>query len=411
MRMRLKWNDSLLIALRVSIVSVFVLACFSPSAFGQKEKKDLPPRAISVSPEYTGVVVPQGDAVSIDLIVSNNGRKDENIDLAVTSIPKGWKARLKTYDFGVTGVHLKSDTKKNLTLRAEPPRDVATGNYTFDIQGQTEDRKLTSTGRVIIKVEEKKAEKKQEGVNIVTSYPVLTGPTDAKFEFSLEVENKTDADSIFNVSAQGPENWNINFKPAYEDKFISSLRLKAGQSQTLAVEVKPNPWSKPGQYAMLVKVNSPKAEGQVALTVILTGTYKLDAGTANGLLSLSAVRGEKSILSFFVKNGGSAPLDNVRFLSFQPENWKVKFTPEAMDVVAPQEVKQVEVSITPPAQALVGDYSVGLRTESGNPPKVDKTIELRVSVTASAAWGWIGIGLIVFVMGGLVFVFTRLGRR
>ncbi|MCJ7684894.1 MAG: hypothetical protein MUO68_11445, partial [Desulfobacteraceae bacterium] len=62
-------------------------------------------------------------------------------------------------------------------------------------------------------------------------------------------------------------------------------------------------------------------------------------------------------------------------------------------------------------QALVGDYSVGLRVESGTPPKADKTIEMRVSVTASAAWGWIGIGLIVFVMAGLVFLFTRLGRR
>ena len=74
-------------------------------------------------------------------------------------------------------------------------------------------------------------------------------------------------------------------------------------------------------------------------------------------------------------------------------------------------MKQVEVTITPADQALVGDYSVGLRVESGTPPKADKTIEMRISVTASAAWGWIGIGLIVFVMAGLVFLFSRLGRR
>ncbi|HEJ83177.1 MAG TPA: hypothetical protein ENO25_01290, partial [Desulfobacteraceae bacterium] len=110
-------------------------------------------------------------------------------------------------------------------------------------------------------------------------------------------------------------------------------------------------------------------------------------------------------------NTGSAPLNNVRFISFQPENWKVTFAPEAIDTLAPQELKQVEVSITPAGQALVGDYSVGLRVESGSPPKADKTIEMRVSVTASAAWGWIGVGLIVFVMAGLVFLFTRLGRR
>ncbi len=409
--MRLKGNNSILIGLRVSIASVLMLICLCPFAYGQKEKKDLPPRAISVSPEYTGVVVPQGEDVNIDLIVSNDGREDEDIDLTVTLIPKGWKAWVKTYNFGVTGVHLNSDTKKSLILRAQPDKDVAPGDYTFEIKGQTRDRKLTSTSQVIIKVEEKKDGKRPEGVNIITSYPVLTGPTDAKFEFSVEVENKSDKDGIFNLVAQGPENWDINFKPAYEDKFISSLRLKAGQSQTMAVEVRPNPWARPGQYPILVKISSPKAEGQVALTVMLTGTFKLEAGTANGLLSLSAIRGEQANISFYVKNNGSAPLAEVKFISFQPENWKVKFNPDTIEMLAPQELKQVEVSITPAGQALVGDYSVGLRVESGTPPKADKTIEMRVSVTASAAWGWIGIGLIVFVMAGLVFLFSRLGRR
>jgi uncharacterized membrane protein len=408
--MRLKRNHSPRVV-KSFMAALFVLTLFSASAFGETQKRDLPPRAISVSPEYTGVVIPQGNDVSIDLMVSNRGQKDENLDLQLTSVPDGWKAWIKTYDFGVTGVHLKSDSQKNLTLRAEPGKDAGPGNYTVVIQGQTEDRQLTSTGQVIITVEEKKEKKRPEGVHIVTSYPVLTGPTDVKFEFSVEVENKSDKEGIFNLAAQAPENWTVNFKPAYEDKFISSLRLKAGQSQTMAVEVTPNRWAAPGEYPVGVKISSPEAEGQVALTVVLTGTFKLEAGTATGLLSLPAVRGEASLLSFYVKNTGSAPLNNVRFLSFQPENWKVSFVPESIDTLAPQELKQVEVSIAPAGQALVGDYSVGLRVESGSPPRADKTIEMRVSVTASAAWGWIGIGLIVFVMAGLVFLFVRLGRR
>jgi len=396
---------------RCFTAALFVLTLISASAYGEDPKKDLPPRAIFVSPEYTGVVVSEGDGVNIDLVVSNKGRNDENLDLQLITIPDKWKAWIKTYDFGVTGVHLKSDSEKNLTLRAEPGKDVGPGSYTFVIQGQTEDRQLASKGQVVITVQEKKEKKRPEGVNIVTSYPVLTGPTDSKFEFSVEVENKSDKEGIFNLAAQAPKNWNVNFKPAYEDKFISSLRLKAGQSQTMAVELKPNPSAAPGEYPIAVKISSPEAEGQVALTVILTGTFKLDAGTANGLLSLPAVRGEASLLSFYVKNTGSAPLNNVQFISFQPENWKVTFTPESIDALAPQELKQVEVSITPAGKALVGDYSVGLRVESGSPAKADKTIEMRVGVTASAAWGWIGIGLIIFVMVGLVILFTRLGRR
>jgi len=388
------------------LVMVLPISFYS-SAFGE-EKKDLPDRGISVSPEYTGIIVFEEEGVNIDLIVTNQGRRSENIDIAVTSIPDGWKAWIKTYSFGVTGVHVESDKSKTLTLRVEPGKLVGPGKYTIGIRGETQDKKFASTSEITIQVKKKKEEKRPEGIKIVTSYPVLQGPTNAKFEFSLEVENRLDKDTIFNLFSQGPENWEINFKPAYEDKFISSLRLKAGQSQTMAVEVKPYLLAKPGTYPILVKVNSSEAEGEVLLKVSLSGTYTLDAGTATGLLSLDALKGEKANLSIYVKNSGSAQLNNLQFLSFKPENWEVEFTPEKIDTLAPGDLKQVEVSITPADQALVGDYSVGLNAQTG---KISKTIELRVTVNASTAWGWIGIGIIVFVMAGLVFLFIRLGRR
>ncbi len=390
------------------IVVMVLLISLNSSAFSEEKKKDLPERGISVSPEYTGIVVSEEEGVNIDLIVTNQGRRDENIDIAVTSIPDGWKAWIKTYSFGVTGVHVESDKSKNLTLRAQPGETVGPGKYTIGIRGQTQDKKFVSTSQVTIEVKKKKEEKRPEGIKITTSYPVLQGPTGAKFEFSLEVENRLDKDTIFNLISKGPENWEINFKPAYEQKFISSLRLKADQSQTMAVEVKPYPFAKPGTYPILVKISSAEAEGEAVLKVVLTGTYNLEAGTATGLLSLNALRGNKANLSIYVQNTGSAPLNNLQFISFKPENWEVEFNPEKIDTLAPEQLKQVEVSITPTDQALVGDYSVGLRAEGG---RVSKTIELRVTVNASSAWGWIGIGIIVFVMAGLVFLFIRLGRR
>jgi len=36
---------------------------------------------------------------------------------------------------------------------------------------------------------------------------------------------------------------------------------------------------------------------------------------------------------------------------------------------------------------------------------------MRVTVRASTAWGWIGIGIIVLVIVGLVVLFVGLGRR
>ncbi len=391
-------------------ITIFLLGLLSldPYAYGDEGKKELPPRAIVVSPEYTGVVVGGGEDVSLDLIVRNRGRSDEDIDLALASVPKGWEARIKTYSFDVTGVHVASDSSKTLTLKAEPGKEVGPGKYKFLIKGSTEDGKLTSSSQVIVNVQKKGKEKVSKGIEISTSYPELEGPTDAKFEFSLEVKNKLDKDTVFNLGYEAPKEWEIRFKPAYEEKYFSSLRIKANQSETMAVEVKPYLLAEPGRYPIQIKVGSSEAKAEAELSVVLTGTYKLDAGTPNGLLSLNAFQGKKANLSFYVKNTGSATQTNINFLSFKPENWKVAFKPEKIETLAPGELKQVEVSVTPADQALVGDYSVTLNVKG---EKASKNLELRTTVKASTAWGGIGIGIILLVVAGLVGLFFKLGRR
>ena len=404
-------NKGNLFYVSFSIIMFFLCGLFLQGSFAfaaEKKRKNLPARGISVAPEYTGIIISKGDDASIDLTVTNRGRRGENIKLAIPAPPKGWNVYVKTYSFTITGVHLASDTSKSLTLKAEPDENVGPGDYTFLIKAKTSDGKLTSSSQVTITVKKKAQIKKSREVRVNTSYPVLKGPTDAKFEFSLEVENKSDKDTIFNLNVQGPKDWTINLKPAYEDKFISSLRIKANQSQTMAVEVKPYLLAESGKYPIKVKVSSPKAKADVDLMVVLTGTYKLDVGTADGLLSLNAFQGKEANLSFYVKNSGSATQNNVRFLSFKPENWKVEFNPEKIGSIAPDGLKQVEVKITPADQALVGDYSVSLAVEG---EKTKKNMELRVNVRASTAWGWVGIGIIVLVIAGLVGLFIKLGRR
>jgi uncharacterized membrane protein len=406
--MKLKSFSCLIFWLCAVTVMLSLAAAPALAQSGEEKKKDLPPRAISIAAEYTGVVVPVGEKVSLDLTVTNGGRQDEDIEVTIPSVPKGWKAKISTYSFGITGVHVASDKSKSLTLKLDPESGTEAGKYVFPIKAVTQDGKLSATSQVTVHVKEGEKDKDSSGINITTSYPVLKGPTDAKFEFSLEVENKTDKEGIFNLAAQGPENWEINFKPTYEDKFFSSLRIKQGASQTVAVQVKPYLLAEPGKFPIKVKVSSDTAKAEAELVIMLTGTYKLEAGTPSGLLSLSAVRGTEANMSFYVKNTGSAPQNNVKFVSFKPENWKVTFKPEKFDTIPPGELKQVEMVITPADQALVGDYSVAASVEG---EKANKTLEFRVTVKASTAWGWVGIGIIVVVLAGLVVLFMTFGRR
>jgi uncharacterized membrane protein len=394
-------------SLSIFLVALICCLIFPSFILAQEEKKDLrPERGIAVYPEFSGVIVSKGEAVRMDLILDNKGRTDETIDVKISTVPKGWKAQLKGASYLITGMYVPNGKTKNLALNLEPDKTIGVGTYVFQFDAQTADGKLTSTHKLTVDVQERITG--VDDIQITTSYPVLRGQTDARFEFSIEVMNKSEVDRTLNLAALGPEKWEINFKPAYEAKQISSLRIKGAQSQTVAVEVTPPKDALSGEYPILVRISSGDKKAEVKLMVMLTGIYKLDAGTPTGILSLEAMPGKTANFSLFVKNTGSAANRNVTFSSFKPENWEVTFKPEKIDALEPNALKQVEVTIKPAQQALVGDYSVGVMV---NGEKSDKTVEFRVTVKASTAWGWIGIGIIIFVIAGLSALFIWLGRR
>jgi len=368
-----------------------------------------PERLVTMAVQYPAVSVPPDEDVSMDVIFYNKGRRGENVAVWIETRPEQWKARIKTYRYTVGSLHVPADSQKTLTFEAHPPQDIPDGDYAFEIAAETADGFFEMRQPIHVTIERMPAAARDDkGVKLTTSYPVIRGPSDAKFEFSVDVESELEQDAVFDLFAKGPEGWEINFKPAYETKYISSLRLKAGQNQSVDVEVKPAINAQAGKFPIQIRVSSGEAKTEAELMVILTGTYALDVGTASGLLSLDARQGKTASVSIYIENTGSAPNNNISFMSFKPENWTVEFEPEKIDRLPPGEIEQVDVRITPDKDALVGDYSVSLQIEG---EKSKKPVEFRVSVKASSAWAWVGIAIIVLVIILLTIMFRKLGRR
>jgi uncharacterized membrane protein len=366
-----------------------------------------PERGITVYTEYSGVVVPVGETVRLDLVVANKGRRDEIVALNLVSAPKDWKTELKGGGFTVTGVAVPDGKDRRLTFTAEPPKGQEPGTHTFVVEGVTADGALRSKQTITVTTKKRPAGGSDD-LAVTTAYPMLRGPSDATFEFSLDVENKSDADRTVNLAAQAPTGWEVNVKPGYESKLISSLNIKGSQSKTVNVEIKPAKDAQAGEYPISVRVSSGPSAVTKPLTVVLTGIYKLEAQTPPGILSTEAVTGRPTTVSLVVRNTGSAVNRDVELTATKPENWEVKFEPEKIPALEPGAFKQVEAKITPAAQALVGDYSVAL---TANGEKASDHVEMRVRVNAPSLWGWIGIGLIAVVIGGMGGLFAWLGRR
>jgi hypothetical protein len=115
------------------------------------------------------------------------------------------------------------DRPRLLTFTAEPEKSLRPGTRTFEVTAATADNACMLSQPVVVTVEERKAGPGGD-LQIDTSYPVLRGPTDSSFAFSLEVSNKSAADRIVNLAAEAPKGWELTIKPGYESKQITTLR-------------------------------------------------------------------------------------------------------------------------------------------------------------------------------------------
>jgi uncharacterized membrane protein len=392
------------------LVVAFAATTSLLTAAEKESPADLPARQITAALQYPGITLGPDDSLSVDLLIKNRGRSDETVLVEITEKPEDWVAEIKRYGTLISGVFVASREDQTLNLTAKPAnkdiKKLPPGTYRFAIKAQSADGVLTQISAVTVNVVS--AEKATERVSIDTSYPTLRGPSGDKFQFSLEVKNDTGQDAVFNFRATTPSGWEVSFKPAYESKQISSLQINANSSKTVEMEVTPPYNVEAGEYEFKVEAQSPKAKAEKDLKVVLTGTYSLKAGTPNGLLSVVTDRGQKATLSLLVQNKGSAAQREVKFTALKPENWKVEFKPEKVQNLEPGSFKQVDMTITPSEQALVGDYSVSVQVEG---EKANADVEFRVTIRAASTWGWIGVGIIVLVVLGLAAIFRTLGRR
>src|SRR4030043_197760 len=196
-------------SISIFLVILIVFLILPSFILAQEEKKDLrPERGIAVYTEYSGITVSKGETVKMDLTLENKGRSDETIDVKISTIPKGWKALLKGASYIVAGMYVPNGKSKSLSLSLEPEKTIGPGTYDFQFDGQTTDGKFTSAHKLTVNVQEQMPG--MDDLQITTSYPVLRGQTDANFEFSIEVINKVEKDRMINLSAIGPEKWEIN---------------------------------------------------------------------------------------------------------------------------------------------------------------------------------------------------------
>jgi len=258
-------------------------------------------------------------------------------------------------------------------------------------------------------------EKEPPEIQIEPIYPKLEAIAGSDFEFEVELSYfRGEEPRDFDLKATAPQGWEAYVTPKYETgKKVSAIRLEPTFTSPERLRVVASapfwPLPEPGEYKITLEVSSGDLKGSTELKAVITAKYLLSVVPVTERYNTKAKPGEDSYFSIEVGNLGTAPIENIKFSTTKPEGWTIEFTPEKIETLDAFDSQTMEVNIKPPTETIAGDYNITLRA-SGKQATANE-IKIRVTVETPTIWGWVGVGIIVLVIAGLIVVFMRFSRR
>ena len=358
------------------------------------------------------------DDVDIDLILTNHSDQRRIVRFEFDGVPAGWdvQAWQRFFNFRINGVAIEpfDGTEESNTqtprLRVTPPEGASKGSYSFTMRVVSADGSiLYDTAEFEITLPE--STPAQEGrVELESTFPVLRGPARNQYVFEIAIKNRTGSDQSFDLSAEPPQDWTVQFHPAFgdADRLISSVAPVDNATQRVNTVIAPSRFAEVGLYNVPVTVSNADYANTITFTVEITGQGELNISTVDGRLNAEATAGAQSRVDLVLSNLGTDEVGSLSFFGNAPDGWTVQFDMNEVSGVGVGETLPLYAFITPSSEAIPGDYAVSI---VANGPRDFDQVDLRVTVTQSTIWGWLGIVLVIVILGGLVGLFVKLGRR
>lgn len=346
---------------------------------------------------YPHIIVPPGEAIDYTIDLINNDSSIATAEVAVEGLPEGWKQTLRSGGWNAQAISVLPHEKKSLNLKVELPYDIEKKVYTF---------RVIARGHSVLPITVEVSEKGTVKTVFTADQGNMQGHATSDFNFRTKLENQTGEKQLYALSSQAPRGWTVVFKPNYQQ--ATSVEIEPGQSKDIQVEVKAPYNVKAGKYTIPVVASTGSSTARLDLEVDISGTYGIELTTPDGRLSEKITAGRKKDIELEVRNTGSIDLNSVRMSASKPQGWEVTFTPDTIPLIAAGESAKVMAHVRAYEKSIPGDYVLNLTAQT---PEATSTASFRMSVKTPMLWGWLGILIILGVIGTMVYLFRKYGRR
>ena len=346
---------------------------------------------------YTRISVPPGETINYNIEVINNTSQIQTMPISVVGMPRGWDSDLKSGGWKISQISVLPGKKEKLTLKVDVPLKINKGSYHF---------KVLAGGYTSLPLNVVVSKRGTYQTEFTTDQPNMKGNSKATFTFKAKLKNSTADNQLYALKADAPRGWNVTIKASYKE--VASVNIAPNESKDITIQVKPPSEVKAGTYRIPVTASSGTTSAEIALEVVITGTFNMDLTTPTGLLSTEITAGDQKQVEFLVRNTGSSDLKDINFDVTKPTDWKVTFDPKKIIDLQSGQTTKVMATIQASQKAIAGDYVTKIEAKT---PEIGSKAELRVTVKTSMLLGWIGVIIILLALGSVFYLFRKYGRR
>lgn len=352
---------------------------------------------ITLYTPYTSISVPPGEVINYPLEVKNNTNSVITVPLQINSLPSGWSTKLNGGGWQLKEVSVKPGESESVTLEVTVPLKIDKGSYRFQ---------LTAGSMASLQLTVDITEKGTYQTELTTDQANLEGHADSTFTYTVNLQNRTANKQNYALNADAQAGWDVTFTSG--GKQVSSVEIEAGASQSITVDVKPPAEVTEGSFSIPIRASNSSTSSELALEAVITGSYGLELTTPSGLLSTNVNAGGSKTIELLVKNTGTAPLSDINLSADTPVDWEVSFNPKTIENLPAGKSTTVEAKLTSSDKAIAGDYVTSLKAAAA---EASSDAQFRVAVKGSMLWGWIGVLVILAILGGIYVLIRKYGRR
>ena len=351
---------------------------------------------------YLSISEEIGETINLPLTISNQGEVDKKVTLEA-DIPTDWSISFKTgQNMVVKSLIINAGDTEQLSVTLEPPDNVALGDYDIIVRALDVNGAILDVFELDVNLRISVSE-----IEVISSFTEVSIQAGNSVTFPIAVWNRGEADALtlFTVEVL-PENWKVSF--ITDDLEIASIRIPAGESESVRMVVVPPNSVESGTYNLKAVIESDEgAQNELDFLIAVTGSYSLDLEPST-LYSTSKIGGSVSYTAR-VTNRGQTAVTTLYLDAVLPDDWDATISPVQISSLDPRDSVTFSITLDIPSDATAGDYLITMQAFSDQLDSDE--VDVRITAQASNTWGFIGLGLAGVSVVGAGLLFKRFKRR